>query len=206
MRSVFSSYISNIGKRYAKHTLIAETEITFAYNNIQKVYSVTEFEIQGKRIRFFESGLSGFLAKPATEIISHILPLHRKFVQEIGIVSDLYGFTNTYLQNLAELFSCDKASQDVENLMEDFQTKYTESEAERAPLGKSPLEGLITFAYETNGNRFMYNTQGEVFLYGMDHAYADIKQVSGYPKYTLYQVPQFHTFNDFVFFFMNNNH
>lgn len=87
--------------------------MAFPHVNIQKLYKVTKFEIQideiqKKRMRFFESEGSGFIAKPATEIISNILPLHKKIVQEIGLISDLYGFTNIYFQNLVEIGSSSK--------------------------------------------------------------------------------------------------
>jgi len=208
MNTIFAKYLAGIGKRYASCASSLTFEVTFTHGDIHKLYSVTSFEYDGKELRFFESGDTGFLARSVAEHVSNMLPLHKSIVQEIGVISDMYGFFHKYLQNLSELFPCDSVSQNVDDLIEDFQRKADEESLRNGYKGQSAvhmLENLTTFAYEANGNRFMYNEQGEVFLYGMDHAYEQLQQIAYCPAFTLYRVPSILRLEDFALLFFSNN-
>ncbi len=204
MNVVFQKYLSAIGKRYAQCPVIAEYQKTFSFAEMDITFAVTEFDLLGEKVRFFEKGSSGFIAKTPKEILPDILPNHKRIVSELGVISDLFGFTERHLQNISDAFVCDNKMQDINYIAEDLIEKVSEDKNSVTNSPSVNLQDLIPFAYEANGNVFMYNKAGELFLYGMDHSYEDVTCVEGYPAFTLYRISEIQTLDDFIITFLQN--
>ncbi len=207
MNAVFEKYLQGIGKRYAQCGPFQEYEAVFSHNSLHQKYTVYSFHYDGNLLRFFSCGEVGFIARSNKNYDANLLPLHAQIVQEIGVISDVVGTTNEYLQNISELFSCTHFQQDNDDIIEDYERKALEllqQEGKVCIPAAIILKDLHTFAYESNGNRFMYNKRGELCIYAMDHAYKNLQQYADCPEYTLYRIPELPIFEDFVMLFLTS--
>lgn len=62
-----------------------------------------------------------------------------------------------------------------------------------------PLNDLVTFVEEANGNSTLYNLQTkQVYLYSHDHAFDNVTTVPGQPEYTFHYIDGVTSFVDYV--------
>ncbi len=199
MNSVFSNYLKNLGKRYAQAEILPSCEKFIKIGMLEKTFQVTDFIFEGKPLSFYECLSGGFLSKRASKIDTSLLSLHKTLVEEIGIIQESYNILSIYLENLQEIFTAEKDEEIWNNILIDVAQKAKEEE-KTSEIDEyiEKLSSMTIFAYETNGNCFMYNSQGLVYLYAPDHAYDELIQLPLWPKYTLYCIPQIKTFDDFT--------
>lgn len=209
MNKVFEKYLSTVGQRYSGCSIIEETTQEFILNNEVIIFNVTVFLSKNdEKIRFYENGDKGFIVKK-NKISNNIITIHKKNLLEFGVISDLVGFNNLYLQNITEAFLYENVFEKlpflIEHLKEAFASNYSFHKVNQlmATLGVN-FENLFAFAYEANGNVFLLDNKGELYLYAMDHNYTNLKQVEGYPPYTLYTIEELHTINDFITIFFRS--
>ncbi len=203
MNPIYQRYISDLGRRYASSTILNVSRHTCQLLDRTLTFAVTEFTFGNEKVRFFEHGNAGFISKNAT-CHSKILPSHKSIVQEIGVISDLYNFSDKYLQNITDAFLCHVPQEHSNILQENLEETCKENTLAFPVNSTVQLEDLTIFAYEANGNVFLYNAAGEVFLYANDHCYKNLIPVAGYPESTLYHLEDMPKFENFVKIFLNN--
>jgi len=166
----------------------------------EKKISVTKLK-DGK---YFISNLNskGFFVEKNNDIenVSNISEIYTKTQKAIGKVSDLFGFTNRYFENLVELFSNDKDSIGLGELTSEF----LEYSSNLRIVGNIDIDNLFTIAYEANGNRILLDKNNQIYIYGHDLITHHFQKIDGIPKNTFYRIPKIFTLNDFVINFFND--
>ncbi len=199
MVSLFEEYKNGFGRRYSNAQILNEYSKEVLFDGLKKTFQVVEFSCESGEFSFYSSKSAGFLSKKALNISSDILPAHLSILEEIGTIQELYNVSSEYIENLEGIFTYREDTNVFESMIADIKEKALE-EAKETQLSQyvEKINTMTIFAYEANGNCFMYDSQGEVYLYANDHSYSEIVALSLWPEYTLYQIPSIKTFDEFV--------
>ena len=124
-----------------------------------------------------------------------LLPEHKLLLQHIGGIKESFNqpdgsFSNN--QNFLFVQSlCEKGLGGWEEVYLE-ECNYVKAE----PL---PIDELITFVQEANGNITVYHMETkQVYLYAHDHAFDNVTAVPGQPEYTFHYINDVNNFVDYV--------
>lgn len=207
MDKIYEDFI----KTFHRENLMIENQTqTFMdfFPNISKDSSpYNENEISITKLKngkfFISNGASkGFFLERNTdiEIISAVSEEYRKIQKSVGKVTDLFGFTNRYFENIIELFPNDKDSIGLG----DFTAEFLGRTNNERIIGEINIDNLFTIAYEANGNRIVLNKNNCIYIYGHDLATHHYQKINGIPDNTFYTIPQINSLNDFLEAFWND--
>lgn len=204
MDRVYCEFLAKQGKESniaCKHSVIKEiwtsNEKTIGiYSNLE--LNITEIDSQRRFISNTQN--KGVLVEePNCKVNFDFCKLYKDIVNLFGCIKDLYNFKSKYLENIAELFTYDQESIGLGEWRLDYEKKIKDS---FPPDLK--VEDLYTFAYEANGNRWLMNYKGDIFLYANDPNYKEISILRNCPKYTFYEVKDIKTIEDFFMLFLQD--
>ena len=171
------------------------------FGEIENNYDINITEIDSKHVFISNTESKGFLVERSFDCPEYeFCSLYKNIVKSVGCIKELYNFKNEYLENISELFTYDNDSVGIGEWEEDFGKKILKSKLN--PSIK-PNE-LYTFAYEANGNRYLLNKDGDVFLYANDPNYRNIKLLDNCPKYTFYKCMDINNIKDFLHIFIKD--
>lgn len=206
METIFNASISKSQFRGKKIDILKSGSLEefdrkgiLSYLNKNK-YNFTEFMLVNDRYIFFENDLKmGILTKPIIAVSDFLIDDHKKIIKNMGSIIELFNFPDDkIINNLIEVFPNDIDSKGLGLYEKDYILK----------CGKSydisnDLLNLYTFAYEANGNRFLYDKEGRIFVYASDHYLDNLIPLTNCPEDTFYKIQNIPTFSDFVLHFFN---
>ncbi len=204
MNSIFKQYVSKVGKMYAECSVLETRPLSCILAGKVHTFHVTKFIYKTEELRFFKCGKVGFLSVEVRDVPKSFLQSHREVIENIGTVRDLFNFSNEYMQNISDAFLCEVPEKNMQLLVEDLAGKCKENPMDIPFAPTVQLQDLTMFAYEANGNVFLYDHAGKLFLYASDHCYTNVTSVDGYPEFTLYHIQDMQTFDDFIRIFCSN--
>ena len=160
----------------------------------KKDISVTKLK-DGK---FFVSNCKdkGFFVEKNSNIdkIPNVSIYYKKLQKNIGKITDLYGFTNRYFENIIELLSNDSDSKGLG----EFTSEFLERSRNNLMVGKINIENLFTIGYEGNGNRILLDLDNRIYIYAHDLATRYYQTIDNVPHNTFLTMPKLLTLNDFL--------
>lgn len=119
---------------------------------------------------------------------------YKKLQKNIGKITDIYGFTNRYFENIFELFSNDSDSKGLG----EFTSEFLARSHNKPIIGKIDIENFYTIGYEGNGNRILLDKDNQIYIYAHDLATRYYQKIDNIPQNTILIIPNLLTLNDFV--------
>lgn len=201
MDKVYTDFLSRKGKENILSCNISTLKKLLPFDEIDIDLNINITEIDSKRFFISNTESKGFLVEKPSECPKYeFCSLYKKIITSLGCIKELYNFKNEYFENIAELFTYDNESIGIGEWKNDFEQKKIKS---KLNPNIEPDE-LYTFAYEANGNRYLINNLGSVFLYANDPNYRNIKLLDNCPKYTFYKFLDLSNINDLVKVFIED--
>lgn len=205
MDKVYYDFLAKQGKENTitcKHSVIKEIWTSDEKNiGIYQNLKINITEIDSQRRFISNTQNKGILVEKLNcDVNFDFCKLYKDIVSSFGCIKDLYNFQSKYFENIAELFTYDQESIGLGEWNLDYENKVKK-------LGISPdikASDLYTFAYEANGNRWLMDFKGDVFLYANDPNYKEISILKNYPKYTFYEVNGIKTVENFFMLFLQD--
>lgn len=134
------------------------------------------------------------------EKVQDITSEYKELQKSFGKITDLFGFTNRYFENIVELFSNDRESIGLGDFTEEFLSR-TDNET---VLGSININKLFTIAYEANGNRIVLDNDNHIYIYAHDLMTHHYQIIRGIPKNTFYKIPNINTLSEFLIAFLED--
>ena len=174
-----------------------QSELKSIYGNVEiYVTQISENE------SFLSNGKDkGFLLKKKKLVGSFEYPKNYcDFVNSFGMVQDLTGFKNEYLENLRNIFFEENEEIGICFWLE----KFLKKSDNKKTFGELNIDKIKIFGEEANGNLFLIDSLGKVYLYANDHNYKNINLIDGCPKNTFYICKGKETIDSFYHMFFED--
>lgn len=177
--------------------LVFDQELSSNYGQLD--ITVTTFK---ENDLFISNGKDkGFLLKKKKLSNSFSYPIiYKNFVNSFGMIQDLIGFSNEYLENLRNIFFEENEEKGICFWLENFLKKSKN----RRQFGNLDIDNIKIFAEEANGNLFLLDEKGTVYLYAGDHNYKEIELIEGCPKNTFFRCLGYDTVDTFINLFFED--
>lgn len=184
-------------KKLLSEYLLFNQELKSIYGNVEiYVTQISENE------SFLSNGKDkGFLLKKKKLVGSFEYPKNYcDFVNSFGMVQDLTGFKNEYLENLRNIFFEENEEIGICFWLE----KFLKKSDNKKTFGELNIDKIKIFGEEANGNLFLIDSLGKVYLYANDHNYKNINLIDGCPKNTFYICKGKETIDSFYHMFFED--
>ena len=207
MDIVYEKFL-NIFHRENQATEIAVTKFSDFFSIPQKwMGSFASMNISITKLKngkyFISNGKSkGFFLENNSDIekIPNVSCEYKELQKSLGKITDLFGFTNRYFENIIEIFSNDSESIGLG----EFTAEYLNRTKKEKNVETINIDNLFTIAYEANGNRILLDNNNNIYIYGHDLAVHHYQVIDDVPKNTFYKIPNIYTLSEFVVCFFKD--
>lgn len=123
-----------------------------------------------------------------------ISQFHKKFISIIGEIIFLWDMPeDSFISNIEALFfRC--MTYGIGPYLQDYKEKCIREGFNRVNF----INQLVPFAFESNGNQLLYDTNDRVYFYAHDHSYKSMNKLERVPEYTFYTLDEFTNLESYI--------